>query len=173
MGLQGLQPRCRFPQVQSFDRHADLDRPRELSRSVARLNILTDPHLTDRASPVGSTGPRRVVPPALDFATCLASTSSSSRTITTTTWTRRRFTRLATQEGGSPRYFVPLGMKPWFAARGIADVVEVDGGEPQVGTLTLTLLPSTLEQADTLGRQSQPVGRLGDRIAALSLFPRG
>lgn len=32
----------------------------------------------------------------------------------------------AEQKGGSPRFFVPLGLKDWFACRGIADVVELD-----------------------------------------------
>jgi N-acyl-phosphatidylethanolamine-hydrolysing phospholipase D len=34
--------------------------------------------------------------------------------------------RLAEQPGGSPRFFVPLGLKEWFARRGIEDVVELD-----------------------------------------------
>lgn len=34
---------------------------------VAGVNILTDPHLTERASPVSFAGPKRVVPPALSF----------------------------------------------------------------------------------------------------------
>ncbi|MGH8541423.1 MAG: MBL fold metallo-hydrolase, partial [Stenotrophobium sp.] len=32
------------------------------------LNILTDPHLTARASPLRHAGPKRYQPPALDFA---------------------------------------------------------------------------------------------------------
>jgi L-ascorbate metabolism protein UlaG (beta-lactamase superfamily) len=34
--------------------------------------------------------------------------------------------RLAEQPGGAPRFFVPLGLKDWFARRGIHDVVELD-----------------------------------------------
>ena len=37
--------------------------------------------------------------------------------------------RLAEQAGGSPRFFVPLGLKDWFARRGIQDVVELDWWE--------------------------------------------
>ena len=37
--------------------------------------------------------------------------------------------RLAEQAGGSPRFFVPLGLKDWFARRGIHDVVELDWWE--------------------------------------------
>jgi L-ascorbate metabolism protein UlaG (beta-lactamase superfamily) len=34
--------------------------------------------------------------------------------------------RLAAQAGGSPRFYVPLGLKPWFSEAGIADVTELD-----------------------------------------------
>jgi N-acyl-phosphatidylethanolamine-hydrolysing phospholipase D len=37
--------------------------------------------------------------------------------------------RLAEQPGGSPRFYVPLGLKDWFARRGIENVEELDWWE--------------------------------------------
>ena len=52
------------------------------------VNILTDPHWSERASPVDFAGPRRLVAPGLRSRTCRRSTPSSSPTTTTTTSTR-------------------------------------------------------------------------------------
>ena len=93
---------------------------------VAGINILTDPHLTERASPVSFAGPKRRVPPALDFDTLphidmvvISHNHYDHLDLQTVQ-------RLSRQSGGSPRFFVPLGNKPWFTALGIADVVEMD-----------------------------------------------
>ncbi|MBL8385361.1 MAG: MBL fold metallo-hydrolase [Burkholderiales bacterium] len=93
---------------------------------VAGVNILTDPHITDRASPVSFAGPKRFVRPALDFDQLphidMVVISHNhydhldERTVLT----------LSRQPGGSPRFFVPLGNKAWFAELGITDVVELD-----------------------------------------------
>ena len=90
------------------------------------LNVITDPQFSQRASPFTFAGPARVVPPTpalselphidvvlishdhydhLDLASVQA---------------------LAAQAGGSPRFFVGLGLKEWFERRGITDVVELD-----------------------------------------------
>jgi L-ascorbate metabolism protein UlaG (beta-lactamase superfamily) len=96
------------------------------------LSVLTDPQFSERASPFTFAGPRRVVPPApalhelphidvvvishnhydhLDFGSVA---------------------QLAAQPGGSPQFFVPLGLKDWFTRRGIGDVVELDWWEHRV-----------------------------------------
>jgi L-ascorbate metabolism protein UlaG (beta-lactamase superfamily) len=90
------------------------------------MNILTDPHLTGRASPVGFAGPARVMPPGLDFQELPhidAVVVSHNHYDHLDEGTVKR---LARQPGGSPRFFVPLGQKAWFAGRGIRDVVELD-----------------------------------------------
>jgi N-acyl-phosphatidylethanolamine-hydrolysing phospholipase D len=99
------------------------------------LNILADPHLTARASPVSFAGPKRVVPPALGFDdlphidVVVVSHNHYDHMDAET------LTRLAKQSGGAPRYLVGLGLKRWFVAQGIEtvdeldwwDVIEVDG----------------------------------------------
>lgn len=109
---------------------------------VGRINILTDPHLTERASPVSFAGPKRVVPPALNFdelphidAVVISHNHYDHLDLGTVQ-------RLAQQSGGSPRFFVPLGNKAWFAAQGITDVVEMDWWEQQdFKGLTVTFTP--------------------------------
>jgi N-acyl-phosphatidylethanolamine-hydrolysing phospholipase D len=93
------------------------------------VNVLTDPQFSERASPVSWAGPRRVVPPALPIAALphieivLISHNHYDHL------DRASVEALAAQPGGSPRFFVPLGLKAWFAARGITDVVEQDWWE--------------------------------------------
>ncbi len=88
------------------------------------VNILTDPHWGDRASPVDFAGPRRLVPPGLAFAdlppihAVIISHDHYDHLDTETV------DRLAREH--HPRFFVPLGLRAWLAARGITDVVELD-----------------------------------------------
>ena len=73
------------------------------------LNILADPHLTNRASPVSFAGPKRITPPALDFADLphidivVVSHNHYDHMNAET------LVRLAAQPGGPPRYFVGSG----------------------------------------------------------------
>jgi N-acyl-phosphatidylethanolamine-hydrolysing phospholipase D len=106
------------------------------------VNILIDPHLSQRASPVSFAGPKRVVPPALDFADLpridivLVSHNHYDHMDAET------LERLAAQPGGPPRYFIGLGLKRWFDARGIATAVELDWWERRdANGLTLTFVP--------------------------------
>ncbi len=93
---------------------------------VRGLNILTDPHLTERASPVSFAGPRRWVPPALNFDELpridivVISHSHYDHLDYETV------VRLAAQAGGSPVFYVGLGLAEWFRNQGIARVVEMD-----------------------------------------------
>jgi len=106
------------------------------------LNILIDPHLTERASPLAFAGPRRVVPPALDFAdlpridVVLLSHNHYDHMDAPT------LERLARQPGGPPQYLVGLGLKSWFDARGITTASELDWWDRRIvnGT-TLTFVP--------------------------------
>ena len=93
---------------------------------TAGRNVLTDPHFTERASPVSFAGPRRKVRPGLAI--------EELPRIDAVLISHNHFDHLdaasirmlAAQPGGSPRFFVPLGLKAWFADQGVADVVELD-----------------------------------------------
>jgi len=90
------------------------------------LNILTDPHFTERASPLSIAGPRRVVPPAiaLDELPHIDAVVISHNHYDHLDY--GSVTKLAKQKGGAPRFFVPLGLKQWFANNGIDNVTELD-----------------------------------------------
>ncbi len=94
------------------------------------VNVLTDPHWGDRTSPVSFAGPRRLLPPGIRFA--------DLPHIDAVVISHDHYDHL---DGGTvdrlwrvhhPRFFVPLGMKPWLQARGIADVTELDWWESAV-----------------------------------------
>lgn len=93
------------------------------------LNVLTDPQFSQRASPFTFAGPARVVPatPALSelphIDVVLISHDHYDHL------DRASVQALAAQAGGSPRFFVGLGLKDWFERHGIADVVELDWWE--------------------------------------------
>lgn len=91
------------------------------------LNLLTDPHFTERASPLGWVGPARMMPPGLALeqlphidAVLISHNHYDHLDEGSVLALNRR------QAGKPPRYYVPLGVKAWFAARDIDDVVELD-----------------------------------------------
>ncbi|HUP91851.1 MAG TPA: MBL fold metallo-hydrolase [Solimonas sp.] len=92
---------------------------------VGGLNVLTDPHLTERASPLAFGEPRRANPPALDFADLPkidAVVVSHNHYDHLDLVTVRR---LAAEH--APVFFVPLGLKDWFVrARIDCEVHELD-----------------------------------------------
>lgn len=93
------------------------------------VNILTDPHLGERASPVSFAGPKRVVPPAVSFEELpridlvLISHNHYDHLDEGTV------KRLASSRNGPPLFLVPLGVKDWFQAREIDNVREMDWWE--------------------------------------------
>ena len=93
---------------------------------VGGLSILTDPHFSERASPVSFAGPKRVVPPvpALEELPHIDAVVISHNHYDHLD--QDTVAKLADQAGGSPRFFVPLGLKDWFARRGIYEVEELD-----------------------------------------------
>ena len=93
---------------------------------VGGLNILTDPQFSERASPFSFAGPKRVVPPVPALrelphidAVVISHNHYDHLDLDSVA-------QLAAQPGGSPRFFVPLGLKDWFTRRGIEDVTELD-----------------------------------------------
>ena len=90
------------------------------------VNIITDPHLTERASPLSFAGPKRVVAPALGFAelphidAVLISHNHYDHLDLGTV------TALNRQAGGPPLFLVPLGMKTWFVEQGVSNAEEYD-----------------------------------------------
>jgi N-acyl-phosphatidylethanolamine-hydrolysing phospholipase D len=99
---------------------------------VGGFNILTDPHFSERASPVSRAGPRRIVPPAIALdelpridAVLVSHNHYDHLDL-------RSVKALAAQRGGPPRYYAGLGLKAWFAAAGITTVEELDWWESRV-----------------------------------------
>lgn len=106
------------------------------------INILTDPHLTARASPLTFAGPKRYMAPALDFDDLphidivVVSHNHYDHL------DRQTIKRLAQQSGGPPRYFVGLGLRQWAENEGIPNVTELDWGDhAAVGDLNLHFVP--------------------------------
>lgn len=105
------------------------------------LNILTDPILSGRASPVSFAGPARLVDmpvtlkdlPRIDFVVI----------------SHNHYDHLDQETiealGNTPRYLVPLRLKEWFVDSGI-DATQVDEfdwwDQMNFGTLTITATPS-------------------------------
>lgn len=89
-------------------------------------NILTDPHLTERASPLPFGPPARWVKPGLNFdelphidAVVISHNHYDHLDLATVR-------TLAAQAGGPPLFFVPLGIRQWMADQGIKNARELD-----------------------------------------------
>lgn len=86
---------------------------------VAGLNILTDPHFSERASPVAFAGPKRLTAPPLALADLpridlvLISHNHYDHL------DRATVLALNAQAGGPPLFVVPLGMELWLRDQGI------------------------------------------------------
>lgn len=109
---------------------------------VGSYNILTDPHLTERASPVSFYGPKRHVPPGLAFGdmpridVVLISHNHHDHLDAETV------KRLNAQDGSAPMFVVPLGLEQWMRDLGVKNVVELDWWDRLgVGGLDVHLVP--------------------------------
>ncbi|MEO6281608.1 MBL fold metallo-hydrolase [Roseateles sp.] len=107
------------------------------------LNLLTDPIFSERASPFSFAGPKREQPPGVALAelphidAVLVSHNHYDHLDLASCRT------LAAQASGSPLFVVPLGLKSWFEARGIARVVELDWWQSQtLAGVEIALVPA-------------------------------
>lgn len=107
------------------------------------LNLLTDPVFSERASPLAFAGPKREQPPGIALAelphidAVLVSHNHYDHLDLASV------RALARQAGGSPLFVVPLGLRDWFQARGIARVVELDWWQAEpLGGVQIVLVPA-------------------------------
>ena len=123
---------------------------------VGGQNILTDPHLSARASPVSFAGPPRRVPPGLTAeqlphidAVMISHNHYDHLDVET-------ITRLAAQAGGPPRFYVPLGLQRWFNALSITTVTELDWWESrELAGLKIHFVPVQHWSQRTLADRNQ------------------
>lgn len=108
----------------------------------AGINVLTDPMFSERASPLPFVGPQRKQRPGLWF--------NELPTIDLVLISHDHYDHLddasvralAAQPGGPPLFVVPLGLKAWFAAREIHNVVELDWWQShRLGAVEIVLTP--------------------------------
>ncbi|TAH13320.1 MAG: MBL fold metallo-hydrolase [Curvibacter sp.] len=110
------------------------------------LNILTDPHFTERSSPVSFAGPKREVPlpmqlsalPRIDVV--LISHNHYDHL------DARTVRMLNEQPGGPPLFIVPLGLDLWMKAESITNVHRMDWWETfrvkvATGEVTIHFVP--------------------------------
>jgi L-ascorbate metabolism protein UlaG (beta-lactamase superfamily) len=104
------------------------------------VNVLTDPHFSDRASPLSWAGPRRLNPPGVAFEALPRIHAVVISHDHYDHLDRRSVERLAATH--RPLFLVPLGLKAWFTSLGIDHVVELDWWQEHVvGGVTFTCTP--------------------------------
>lgn len=96
----------------------------------AGLNILTDPHFSERSSPLSFVGPKRHTAPGItvdelpDIDLVVISHNHYDHLDQSTI--EQLYHR---QKKNPPRFFVPLNQKKWFDDLGIPNVTELDWGQ--------------------------------------------
>ncbi len=110
---------------------------------MAGYNILTDPHFSKRASPVQWAGPERAAPlglaledlPPIDIVVISHDHYDSLD--------EQSIKKLRQRPGGEKtRFYIPLGLKNWFAIRGVDRVFEMDWWDRQRdGDLEIIAVP--------------------------------
>jgi len=124
------------------------------------LTMLTDPVFSERASPFSFAGPRRHQPPGLSL--------GQLPHVDLVVVSHNHYDHLDAdsvdalnrQAGGAPLFVVPLGLKSWFAERGITNVVELDWWQSHhlagpKGDVEVILVPAQHWSARGLGDRMQ------------------
>jgi N-acyl-phosphatidylethanolamine-hydrolysing phospholipase D len=118
------------------------------------VNILTDPHWSDRASPISFAGPKRLMTPTIALESLppidlvLISHDHYDHLDVETV---RRLAQLH-----HPLFLVPLGLKAWFGEMGITEVEEMGWWESRNRKgLTVTCLPAQHFSGRTLWDRNQ------------------
>lgn len=112
------------------------------------FNILTDPHLGERASPVSWAGPRRITAAPLS--------ADQLPPIDVVVISHNHYDHLdkgtVLALGNGPAWYVPLGLKNWLNDQGITHVVELDWWQESTlpGGLSVTCLPARHFSSRTL-----------------------
>ncbi len=96
------------------------------------LNVLTDPVFSERASPVQFAGPQRAQPPGLALADLPAIDAVVLSHNHYDHLDANTVVALNERAQGATLFIVPLGLKAWFARRGISHVVELDWWQQHV-----------------------------------------
>ncbi|MFO1380636.1 MAG: MBL fold metallo-hydrolase [Chitinivorax sp.] len=120
------------------------------------LNILTDPVLGARASPLLFAGPKRFSAPGLTLEQLphidLVLVSHNHYDHLDEFSVRR----LQRQPGGAPRFVVPLGLRNWFVRRGMHDTVELDWWDAHAfNGLAVHFVPAQHWSSRTLADRNQ------------------
>ncbi len=106
-------------------------------------NILTDPHFSQRASPVQWAGPKRLVEPGIPFESLPPIDIVVISHDHYDALNKQTIVKLKEREGGQKTtFFVPLGFGRWFKDLGIKQVVEMDWwDESAYGDIRITAVP--------------------------------
>ncbi|UCH45598.1 MAG: MBL fold metallo-hydrolase [Nitrospiraceae bacterium] len=107
------------------------------------VNILTDPHFSERSSPVQWAGPTRLVPPGIAFEDLPPIHIVFISHDHYDSLDRQSILKLYhRQNGKNTRFFVPLGMKKWFENLGVLTSIEMDWwDEYQMDALKIIATP--------------------------------
>ena len=89
------------------------------------INVLTDPHFTQRASPLNFAGPKRYMAPGMKIDDL---PSIDVVTISHSHYDHLDYTsvKLLSEKFENILFLVPLGLKKWFESKGIYNVRELD-----------------------------------------------
>lgn len=108
-------------------------------------NILTDPHFSDRASPVQWTGPKRVVPPGIPLEDLPPIDMVIISHDHYDSLDKGTIINLHNREGGDRTFFfVPLGFRNWFDNLEITNIAEMDWWDT-VNEGGLTFIPVPIQ----------------------------
>ncbi len=121
---------------------------------IGGLNVLTDPVWSERASPVQFAGPRRWVPPAVEFdalppidAVILSHDHYDHLDSSTVSRLAERYP--------ATRWYAPLGVGAFLRRHGARDVIQSDWwDESALGELRLTCLPAQHFSGRTFGKRN-------------------